>query len=64
MRTFWCVTSSYDDKGKVTANITATTEAEECPKPSFRSMHNRDIYCDWFDSAEKAAEFVKQKEAA
>lgn len=64
MRTFWCVTSSYDDKGKVTANITATTEAEECPKPSFCSTRNKDIYNDWFDSEEAAREFVKQKEAA
>lgn len=29
MKTWYCVTSSFDDKGRVTAAITATKEAEE-----------------------------------
>ena len=28
MKTWYCVTSSFDDRGRVTAGITATKEAE------------------------------------
>lgn len=28
MKTWYCVTSSFDDRGRVTANITATKEAQ------------------------------------
>ncbi len=32
MKTWYCVTSSCDDRGRAIAAITATKEAEECPK--------------------------------
>lgn len=43
MKTWYCVTSSYDDRGKTTAAITATMEAEEKPDSSFRSTSWKDI---------------------
>lgn len=58
MKTWYCVTSTYDDHGKTTAAITATMEAEEKPDNSYRSTSWKDIYTDWFDSHEEAQQFV------
>lgn len=31
MKTWYCVTSSFDDRGRVTANITATKGSQSVP---------------------------------
>lgn len=36
MKTWYCVTSSFDNRGRVTANITATKEAETCPESTIQ----------------------------
>ena len=64
MKTWYCATSSFDDKGRVTAAITATKEAEECPESTFKSTSRKDIYNDWFGSAEEAEEWVEQSRCA
>ena len=59
VKTWYCVTSSYDDHGRTTAAITATMEAEEKPDNSYRSTSRKDIYNDWFDSQEEAQQFAE-----
>jgi hypothetical protein len=58
-KTWYCVTSSFDDKGRVTAAITATKEASQQPESGYKSMSQKDIYTDWFASLEEAREKVK-----
>lgn len=64
LRTFWCVTSSFDDRGRVTAAITRVVEATEKPKDSFTSTKRKDIYSDWFDSREAALEHIEEAKRA
>lgn len=60
MKTFWCVTTSVDDKGTVRAAITSFVEAVSQPENSFRSTKRKDIYNDWFSDQEEAKRFVKE----
>lgn len=64
MKTWYCVTSSFDDKGRVTAAITATREAEEKPESSYTSTARKDIYNDWFESIDEAQDYVKEAKQA
>lgn len=61
---FWCVTSSYDDRGRVIAAITATKEAVSKPEHTYTSTRRKDIYHDWFDSQEEAQAFVEYAKRA
>lgn len=64
MKTYWCVTSSFDDRGRVTAAITRVVEATEKPQDSFTSTKRKDIYSDWFDSREAALERIEETKRA
>ena len=64
MKTYWCVTTSVDDRGRVVANITDTVEAVSKPENSSKSTKRRDIYNDWFESREEAQEFVEEAKRA
>lgn len=64
MKTYWCVTTSVDDRGRVVANITDTIEATSKPENSSKSTARRDIYNDWFESREEAQAFVKEAKSA
>lgn len=64
LKMFWCVTSSYDDRGQVTAAITATKEATSKPQQTYTSTRRKDIYHDWFDSQEEAQKFVEDAKKA
>ena len=57
---FYCVTSTFDDKGRATASITDTVEIDTKPENTAKSVSRKDIYKDWFDSEEKAKEFIKE----
>jgi len=61
---YWCVTSTYDDRGRVTAAITATKEAASRPEQTYTSTRRKDIYHDWFDSQEEAQAFVEDAKKA
>lgn len=63
-RTWYCVTSSFDDKGRVTAAITSTCEAAVQPEGGFTTTKRKDIYHEWFDSTEKAEAFIKEAKEA
>lgn len=64
MKIWYCVTSSFDDKGRVTAGVTATQEAESKPESTFTSTARKDIYCDWFGSLKEARAFVEEAKHA
>ena len=64
MKTWYCVTSSFDDRGRCVAAITATKEAEEYPESTYTSTRRKDIYNDWFGSIEEAQEWVAQSRCA
>lgn len=59
MRTWYCVTSTFDDRGRVTAAITAIKEAEVCPESTFSSTNRKDIYIDWFSELAEAQDWVQ-----
>lgn len=60
MKTYYCVTSSFDDRGRATANITDMIKAEEKPESTYTSTRRKDIYNDWFESEKEAQEYVEQ----
>lgn len=64
IKTYWCVTTSVDNKGRVVANITNIVEAASKPEDSSKSTSRRDIYNDWFESEEAAREFVEAAKKA
>ena len=55
---FYCVTSSFDDKGHTNAMITDCIESDQKPENTFKSTARKDIYSDWFDSIEEAKDHV------
>lgn len=58
MTTFWCVTSTFDDRGHVIANITEVQEVEEKPESACVHTLRKDVYTDWFESWKDANQFV------
>lgn len=64
MKTYWCVTTSVDNRGRVVANIANTVEAVFKPENSSTSTSRRDIYNDWFESEEEAQAFVEEAKRA
>ena len=59
MKLFYCVTSSFDDKGHTIAKITKTIEAEEIPENSSKETSRKTIYNNWFDNYEEAKKFTE-----
>lgn len=64
MKTYYCVTSSVDDKGKVRAAITSVIDAVCKPENNFKSLKRKDIYTDWFESREEAEKLVEEAKTA
>lgn len=64
MKTYYCVTTSVDDRGNVRAAITSVTEAACKPENSSSSLKRKDIYHDWFDDPEEAKKFVEEAKRA
>lgn len=64
MKTFWCVTTSVHDNGKVRAAITNCIQAVKKPESESRELRNKDVYHDWFGSKEEADKFVEDAKRA
>ena len=64
MKKYYCVTSSFDDKGRVNANITNIIELEQKPENTYTSTRRKDIYNDWFDSEEEAKKYIEESKNA
>lgn len=41
MKTYYCVCTSYDDRGRVVSNIVNTVEAARRPENSFKSTKRK-----------------------
>lgn len=59
MKTYYCVTTSVNDRGKVSAAITNVIEAIEKPEGSYKSLKYKDVYHDWFEDLEIAKQFAE-----
>lgn len=59
-KTFWSVTTSFDDKGRVVSNITNKVQSVIKPESTCTSTSRRDVYIDWFDSYEAAYEWMEE----
>ena len=64
MKTFWCVTTSVDNRGTVRAAITNFVEAVCKPENTSTSTSRKDIYNDWFEDHEEAEKFVEEARSA
>ncbi len=58
------MTSSFDDRGRVTAGITATAQADKKPESTSTSTRRKDIYNDWFGAEAEARKFVEEVKMA
>ena len=64
VKRFWCVTTSFDDWGRVISHITGSVDAAVKPANESKSTARRDIYTDWFDSREEAEQWVEDARRA
>lgn len=64
IKTYYCVTTSVDDKGKVIAVITNVIDAVCKPENGFKSLKHKDIYHDWFERREEAEKMVEEAKIA
>lgn len=64
MKTYWCVTTSFDDKGRVVSAITGIVEAARKPENTAESTKSKDIYNDWFESQKEAEDWVEEAKQA
>lgn len=64
MKTWYCVVTSYDDRGHVTSAIVTSCESETEPESSYESTARKDIYTDWFDDIREAKKYVRDALAA
>lgn len=44
MKTYYCVCTSFDDRGRVVSNIVDTAEAARRPENSFKSTSRKDTW--------------------
>lgn len=64
IKTYWCVTTSVDNRGRVVANISRKIDAVCKPENTFTSTSRKDIYNDWFSSWEEADKLVREAKEA
>lgn len=60
MKKYYGVITTFDDYGKVTANLIDVKESDKKPENEFKSTKQKDIYIDWFESLQRANQFIEQ----
>lgn len=63
MKTFYCVITTFDDKGRVSAALTSA-RAEIKPENTRSSNARRDVYEDWYSSRRSANNFLETAKRA
>ncbi len=58
MKTYYCVTTSVDDYGKVRAAITDVIDAECKPENKFKKLKHKDIYIDWLENLKETEKMI------
>jgi hypothetical protein len=64
MKTYYCVTTTVYDSGRVIAAITDTIDADIKPETRCAETRSRDIYTDYFESLKEAKRFVREAKQA
>ena len=64
MKTFYSVTTTVYDSGRVVVAVTDSVQAETIPENRCSEKSDRDIYTDWFESMDAAQAFVKEAKEA
>ena len=64
MKKYYCVTTTFDDCGRVTAALTDIIQADVKPKNGYRCTLYKDIYTDWFDSLNAAKQHIADAQRA
>lgn len=59
MKRWYCVIETYDDYGRVTANLVDVAETDEKPVDTAESTDTKDIYCTWYGSEQEANRAIK-----
>lgn len=60
MKTWYCVTTSFDDRGRVTAGLTVQKRSEKKPADTSTSTKRKDIYNTWFDNLVDANIYIEE----
>ena len=60
MKTFYKVTTSVDDNGKLECHLDGAIEAEVQPKNKYISTDRHDFYTDYFTTRSEAEKFVRE----
>lgn len=60
MKTWYCVTSSFYNNGKVTSRITDTKESVDKPESNYKELKRCDVYTDWYATKEEADAAVQE----
>lgn len=58
MNTYYCVTSSFYDSGRVTAAITSMRQSDSKPDSEYHSTSRADVYIDWYESRQEAEQAI------
>ena len=58
VQTYYCVMSTFDDRGVSKGWLVEHREAESRPAGSMKETKHKDIYTDWFDSEEEAMKYL------
>ncbi|MCH1940496.1 hypothetical protein [Holdemania massiliensis] len=60
MKKYYGVITTFDDYGKVTANLIDVRECVKKSENEFKSTEKKDIYIDWFETLQRANQFIEQ----
>ena len=59
MHTYYCVMSTFDDRGVCKGWLSGTAECETRPESEVKETRTKDIWTDWFDTREEALEYIR-----
>lgn len=60
MTTWYCVTSSFYDNGKVSSRITGTIKSVNKPESCYKELKRCDVYADWYETKTAAEKAVQE----
>ena len=60
LKTFWAVTTTFYDDGRVVSNITDKISAAVKPKNVYKELKKKDLYIDWFGTEAGAYEHMME----
>ena len=64
MKTYYCVITTISNRGRVTAHLSVSIEADQRPESTHISTWKKDYWTDWFDDKESAQLFVREARKA